>query len=803
MSSWSNYDDVLDQLRGFGLLVESIDVSRIVRCKVEGGDREKRGWYQLHEFRTSAGDMLLVGSYGVWHGNENNAQKIQLKKRELSNDERAAIKDRIDADKKREAERRKRIADKAARKALGAWSKCSNDGESAYLKKKGVAAHGVRFSGRGNLVIPIQDTRHNIHGLQIIYGDPETIKRKGRDKDYWPSGLAKQGHFFLIGPPPTSILLVTEGYATGASLFEATTYPAAIAFDAGNLLPVAKALRKRYPGVKILICGDDDWRGKCAHCQKMTPVADEACKHCGEPHGRINAGAEAADKTAFAIGGAWMLPEFPDRGDRKLTDFNDLHMSDPAGPEVGLRRVQDQVEAKIQSLGWNRQNAAPQTPQQGGGGRDEKLKPIESSDELLDRFALVYAHKQTVFDSQEHILMTLGDMRDACIHKDVHRRWMENPARRIVRVQEVGFDPAGMDPRITCNLFGGWPTEPKKGTSIRLLELLEYLCSAEDNPEDIKRWILCWLAYPIQNPGAKMKTALVLHGPQGVGKNLFFESIMAIYGEYGRIINQDAVEDKYNDWASKKLFMIADEVVARQELYHTKNKLKGLITNDTIRINPKFVTSYEEVNHVNLVFLSNETQPLVLERDDRRYTVIWTPPKLGPAMYDQVGDEIANGGIEALHYHLKFEIDLSKYYKNQPFTPHTKPPMTKAKAELIDLSQDNTERFWLAWINDEIGDIPVVPCKSRDFYELYRSYCGRLGYPRYAPEPKLLAEVGKRSDCKKAVTWYIDKGDDKQATFIFPPGAETPLDTNKRDWVTTCANQFRQALDRWKDPESA
>ena len=64
----SNYSDVLDQLRGFGLLVTSLQTTgRFVRCKVDG-DREKRGWYCLHEIRVSTGDQLIVGSYGIWHG---------------------------------------------------------------------------------------------------------------------------------------------------------------------------------------------------------------------------------------------------------------------------------------------------------------------------------------------------------------------------------------------------------------------------------------------------------------------------------------------------------------------------------------------------------------------------------------------------------------------------------------------------------------------------------------------------------------------------------------------------------------
>ena len=147
---------------------------------------------------------------------------------------------------------------------------------------------------------------------------------------------------------------------------------------------------------------------------------------------------------------------------------------------------------------------------------------------------------------------------------------------------------------------------------------------------------------------------------------------MAIYGEYGRIVDQAAVEDKFNDWASRKLFLIADEVVARMELYHTKNKLKSLITGEWIRINPKNIGAYDERNHVNLVFLSNETQPLVLERDDRRYTVIWTPAKLTRDFYQEVLDEIRAGGIAALHDYL-LNIPLGD------FGTGTEPPMTKAK----------------------------------------------------------------------------------------------------------------------------
>ena len=84
------------------------------------------------------------------------------------------------------------------------------------------------------------------------------------------------------------------------------------------------------------------------------------------------------------------------------------------------------------------------------------------------------------------------------------------------------------------------------------------------------------------------------------------------------MLTQSALEDKFNsDWG-QKLFGVADEVVARGEMHHVKNFLKNLITSETIRINPKNLPAYTERNHINLVFLSNEKQPIVLENDDRR-----------------------------------------------------------------------------------------------------------------------------------------------------------------------------------------
>lgn len=767
--NWDNYDDVTVQFQLAGLVVDSLEVGRMVRCKVEG-DREKRGWYNLHELRLDDGGTVLVGAFGVWRGAESNTQKIDLaawlkgqKRNPLTDEQRAAMKAVQDEDRKKADRIRKASAAKAALKAQHAWTMMLREGDSPYLKRKGIQAHGVRFSRNSKeVIIPLLDTSARIHGLQRIYPD----KSKGRDKDFWPAGLAKQGHFFQMGPQPTSVLLVVEGYATGASVFEASGWPTFVAWDAGNLQPVVVALAKRYKGVRILVCADDDYLTE------------------GNP------GISKAAAAALAVDGAWVAPVFAaDRAGKKITDFNDLHLAE------GLHQVRAQIEAKLRQLGWDVASvaAAPRQPQGEGGAENDNLQAIETAEELFDRYSLVYEMPDAVFDGAEHKLVPMAGARNIS-SRSMFKLWIESPMKKIARSREVGFDPSERDATVKCNLWGGWPTQPKDGDSDTLRELLWHLCSGEPNVQEVYNWVLKWLAYPIQYPGAKMKTALVFHGPQGVGKNIFFEAIMAMYGEYGRIIDQAAVEDKFNDWASRKLFLIADEVVARAELWHTKNKLKGIITGEWIRINPKNMGAYDERNHVNMVFLSNETKPVVLEDDDRRYAVVWTPPKLDPAFYETVRLEIESGGIEALHHFLK-TLPLGD------FKPWTAPPMTESKKALTEASRDSSGVFWREYIERRLP-LPLAPFRGEDFFEAYRHWCHKVN----AKAPSMntfVCEAAKRPGVTKVRKRHYtssnpDSVADMQSTILFPPGIA--VDMEKRE-LSDALDGFKESVRIWKNAD--
>lgn len=764
------------------------------------------GWSRLKEWVSKAGHRYIVGYYGVWAGNDDGYTKIELPKRDapdlpvLSDEEIAAQKAAAKAAAKAIEEQRRAEQKRAAGWAAQVWG-CSlpvtAELPHEYLTRKGIAAHGARiWSGDGELkldgidegnlwrlqksagalVIPMHDIAGNVCGVQFVFP-------RGHDfdgKQFWPSGMAMGGSFGVIGGwRRNGVLLLTEGFATAASLNEATTQPVVYAFSANNLSMAAKAIRAKYKRVRLLICADDD-----------TLTEQKTGKNPG-----VDAAMLAASEVELA---AWMKPDFTGadgadlRGGRKLSDFNDLAVL------TGLPQVlADQVNGKLDELQW-RDEPGGAIPTQ-GGGEGGGMPSFLSVEDAVRRYWGTYGlGGKVLFDEVERRLVT----RDDVMNLLPPRAWdllKTHPMWRVARDTEIGFDPTEKDTTIRCNLFGGWTTVPKRGECTMLLELLRFLCSMEPHAQEIYEWIIRWMAYPLQHKGAKMHSAIVVQGPQGTGKSRFFEAYSKIYGPYGRVLGQEALEDKFNaDWAEKKLFILADEVLARQDMYHVKNRLKGFITGDSIRVNPKNVAAHTEKNQMNIVFLSNERQPLVLENDDRRHCVVWAPPKPDDLFFAEINDEIDNGGVEALHDYL-LNLDLGD------FKPWTKPPMTSAKQDLINLGKGSEERFIEDWMGGDTPH-PVCPCTSADLYKAYQRWCKQngVGHPRELNQ--FIGYVNKTVGWLNARSRFFDNahyaGAPVQSKCIFPPDAvlqqhktDNREGKNKTQWLTDCVISFRNTLE--------
>lgn len=315
-------DDLIAQFAELDLVYDGVrEFGKLQRCRtIDDKGKKKSGWFVVWENHTADGRTYYTGTIG----NHKLGQQLNLKPRgiTLSPEEKAAMKKQQAEARKARDRQRQWDAERAAKRAQAAWPKLDATGQSPYLERKGVKGYGVRYH-KDRLVVPMMDVAGVLAGLQVIY--PEKHPEKERDKDYWPYGVDKQGKFHQIGEVYRSRnkpIVVCEGYATGASIHEATRYPVAVAFDAGNLVRVAQALRGVYPRNPLIIAADDDYLTK---------------KPNGDPW---NPGVEKATEAAQVVNGYVVKPVFRE-GVERGTDFNDLHQAQ------GLSAVREQVRGVL------------------------------------------------------------------------------------------------------------------------------------------------------------------------------------------------------------------------------------------------------------------------------------------------------------------------------------------------------------------------------------------------------------------------------------------------------------------------
>lgn len=187
-----------------------------------------------------------------------------------------------------EADRRSRATMRAREEWLGADP---NYDEHPYLTRKGIRPHGTRLKD-GKVLIPLIGNDGKIQTLQAIDAD---------GKKRFTTDAPVTGGLFVMGGKVAKTetpVLICEGFATGASLHEATGWVVVCTFNSGNLVCVADRLAHTYPNKEYIIAGDDD-------------------------HGKTkNVGREAALEAGAILKARVLFPALP--SGCTGTDFNDM-----------------------------------------------------------------------------------------------------------------------------------------------------------------------------------------------------------------------------------------------------------------------------------------------------------------------------------------------------------------------------------------------------------------------------------------------------------------------------------------------
>jgi putative DNA primase/helicase len=253
-------------------------------------------WYVLHDERD-----FSAGAFGSWKTDISHKWSSKSESN-MTSSERTQFRKNMEAIRlQREREDELRSAE-CRKWCESAWTDAKEaTAAHTYLQRKGIQPHGVRLY-KDSLIIPVKDTSGNIQGIQFIKPDGSKKFKKG---------TKPTAHFYGIGDGCHNNLVICEGFATGASIHEATGYDVAVAFSAGNLTAVARLFRESHPDKHIIIAGDNDQWSE------------------GNP------GVSKATKAARSINAESVYPEFTDTS-TKPVDFNDLHQLE------GLEAVQSQ-----------------------------------------------------------------------------------------------------------------------------------------------------------------------------------------------------------------------------------------------------------------------------------------------------------------------------------------------------------------------------------------------------------------------------------------------------------------------------
>lgn len=293
LSETSAIHAFLEAIAGIGITPprDIIADGKLHRFATDGNPRKKKtGWYALHL------DGKPAGVFGDWRTGITQTW-VDSSQPPMTQVELEAFNQRVKA--AREAARAEQEArhKATAMTCQARWDRALPAPDShAYLAHKGVHAHGLREEPPSILLVPVCSDLSNTK-IQTL----QTISAKG-EKFFVANGKAKGG-FFAIGDcttKPPAVIVVCEGFATGATIHEATKHPVIVGFNAMNLQPVCVTIRRLLPDTLIVVAGDDDWKTE------------------GNP------GLTSAKQAALSVGGLVAVPRFgPDRGDKK-TDFNDM-----------------------------------------------------------------------------------------------------------------------------------------------------------------------------------------------------------------------------------------------------------------------------------------------------------------------------------------------------------------------------------------------------------------------------------------------------------------------------------------------
>jgi phage/plasmid primase-like uncharacterized protein len=652
--------------------IQIIGDGKVHRFSTNDKATDDAGWYVFHD------DEFPGGVFGDHRsGAEGKYQFRNGHDKTMSPGAMAGYRQRISERQTARAAEQAHLHAEAAERATALWKRAAMaPADHDYLVRKRIQPHFLRVDADGRLIVSMRDGNELV-SLQFIDGDG--------DKRFLAGGRTA-GCYCVFGRT-TDTIVIAEGVATAASIYEATGLTTLGAFYSANLLPVATKIRTRFSKAGIVIAADDDY------------------------HLATNPGVTKARAAADAVSGAVAVPCFGANRPENATDFNDLMRS--GGANVVRDIFETAADDAKRRLGRAKVAAGspPSTPSavtpesvtaraRAGNGHGGSTTPAgESAADAVtvdDFFAYMPMHQYIFVPTRE---LWPGSSVNARVDRvDVGGKankpsdWLDQ-YRPVDQMAWAPGLPLIVRDQLVSN--GGWVDRP--GSAVFNQYRPPQIEPGDPNTAD--RWIehvkrvypdaadhiIRWLAQRVQRPHEKINHALVLGGSQGIGKDTILEPVKYAVGPWNfNEVSPINLLGRFNGFVKSVILRVNEARdlgdVDRYAFYdHMKSYTAA--PPDVLRCDEKNIREYAVMNVCGVIITSNhKADGIYLPADDRRHFVAWsslTKEEFDAGYWKGLYDWYAAGGRKHVAAYLA-KVDLTDFDAKAP------PPKTAAFWDIVD-----------------------------------------------------------------------------------------------------------------------
>ncbi len=359
------------------------------------------------------------------------------------------------------------------------------------------------------------------------------------------------------------------------------------------------------------------------------------------------------------------------------------------------------------------------------GGKIRILRErTDSSNEWESHYDLL--NKDTFIDLLSNETIMSGGNKPKAV--PISKIWLSHEERRTYH-NGIDLFPLKQAPEGYFNTWNGFSVSPQEGECSLFLHHLQHVIC--DGDTKLYEWLTIWLADLIQDPGNPKGCAVVMRGGEGCGKGTFANAIGKLFGPHHRhLIDDSHLTSNFNSHLFDAITIFADEITWGGNK-KTAGKLKGMVTEKYLVGERKGIDAIQYNNRSHLMVASNAEWVIPATFDSRRWFVLDVPSTRvrNFQYFNAISDELDNGGMEALLYHLqKVELDQKSVnlIRTAPVTEGLK------RQRILNVQDDWLLRWWINILESEKFGVldfktkengwPEIVSKT-ELYAQYERYC--------------------------------------------------------------------------------